>query len=142
MDRKMMLKKILSIFLLIFFAFCIRGEIWANEHGIVKLSQKIVESSANEYQLTTLINLKARNMGDTPIRNVSVSVLCVENMFIDVSTVFFGDINSRETAISPEKITMSMNIDSPQDLHPKSKLIWKIEYINDNNEHIVEEFSF
>ena len=71
-----------------------------------------------------------------------MSVLCVENMFIDVSTVFFGDINSRETAISPEKITMSMNIDSPQDLHPKSKLIWKIEYINDNNEHIVEEFSF
>ncbi|MBE7444268.1 MAG: hypothetical protein HS132_03115 [Planctomycetia bacterium] len=114
----------------------------AEESSIVKLSYKILESKSSGQTLTTLVKLKARNVSDAPINNVNASVSYVENMSIDVNTIYFGNINARETALSPESITISVDNGDSQEDPPISKLIWRVEYTNSGGERVVEEISF
>jgi hypothetical protein len=115
------------------------GSVSAGETGIVKLNFKIIESGIDEKQIVTVVKLKAKNNSRTALSNLNVRLLETENMSIDIDAIYIGDVESGQTIISSELITITADNSPSQEEPTTTKSVWQVEFRNSKDEYITEE---
>ncbi len=115
---------------------------YAEETGIIKLSYKILNTYSDTEKMSMVLKLKARNLSNVHIKNVSISVLYRENMSIDSERIEISDINPGETILSPITFTISKKNQAAQESSLVSTLIWRVEYTKDTGEYVTEEIPY
>lgn len=108
--------------------------------SVIELSYLPVENSSEKETFTMTAKLKAKNISSEPIYNAKATVYSVENMAIDITELFLGDIGAEKTVVSPEKFTVSF--DNSMQETPQNKIVWLIEYTNENGENFFEQILF
>lgn len=127
----------------IFFAFIFVGlffgnRVLAEEEKNIELSYKILESYSDDQTLTMIVKLRARNISPSPLYGVTALVNFTSNISINTDKVYLGDISVGETVVSPESFTISMSVGSLDQEPPQKEIVWRIEYINANDDTSTE----
>ncbi len=123
----------------VFVGFPIEKDVLAEEsNSSIELSYRFLEGYNDDQTLNMLVKLRAKNISGAPISNLVASVSFVENIRVDIDTIYLGDINNGDTRLSTESFNISYEGSSTQD-RPQTKVIWKVEFDDVHGNQIVEE---
>lgn len=139
-DKVMKLNKFTS---LIIFIVCLglmaEKPIFAQEANNINLSYKVLESYSDDQTLITVVRLRAENTHSTPIYDVVAKKAYTNNVSIDKDEIYLGDIDAAQSIVSSDSFTITINIESSDQEPPQKEIVWRVEYTDINEEHIVED---
>lgn len=113
--------------------------IFAEEANNINLSYKVLESYSDDQTLTTVVRLRAENTHSTPIYEVVARKIYTDNVSVEKDEIYLGNINAGQTIVGSDSFTITINIESFDQEPPQKEIVWRVEYTNISDEHIVED---
>lgn len=105
----------------------------------IQLRYRIIENNSTEENVTILSKLKAKNTELNPIYGLTATVYYTQNVTIDISQIYLGDMSPGQEMESAESFTISFRNSSGQQEQPQVKLVWQLRYTDVNGNSIVQD---
>lgn len=123
----MRIKKISLLLLLSFLTFFLTGTFIQQTEAseIVKLSYVPINNESDGAIFIMTSKLKITNIGETPIKDVVVSVYQTDNATIDATQMLFDAIDVGESKTNQDSFIITH--DSSQE-NPDKQIVWQVQY--------------